>query len=688
MFEVGVRWDEVRDPTREGTRFDTSPERERYRGQFMKELSDEFIVLPRAEADKERDVLTLERYLRTTRRHDKWKLDSAQRSEPDVVQQLSHVKPLVSPDARVLVDLFSRDRAAALAHLHTMLDEGRTPSLAFMEQQALSDEVDMYEKARKDLDSACRGGLRSMGSAVIDGLLVERLARLDLEDWTRAHPAAAFLKWLPAGPSAVRKGDPAKAEWVLLAFRLWQVFEDDVAPPDSPMALEAIISEALVVEAARKYSPRDPPSPLLAKTVEAATTYLPADRLVFLSHRLLRATSLGPQFVPLARHLYISLRTRAPLNSPTPFQWHASLLAPFTFLLRTSITPPLLTPPVPQLSSLPFQLYLDWTSSGLTVPANAWPLIWRGVGHDVSSIEVIRRVVDDYERSGQVLSPNVATTVLSAACTTHRVVLVLRLLSYFRTKFPGRSAPTPPSLADLIRPHHDPPAVPLKAYNNVLRLLASATHDRRLDSLGVFRLLVADGLVPDMGTWNALLAGHVFRPGPMTLADLRAAEKVDELVRERRDALTDSLLVHGYTRFAKDSNREAGQKGAFEKAVGVVERAGTEGRIVRGKQVAGLVRALGRRGRWEEAKRVGEVWWKAVEGHAKEEEWEREMEEGMQAVRDAGREVQQWEIAEAESWRKRRAKRAAVQEERDKTTAEVEPELEEVAFSLGEVDVR
>jgi hypothetical protein len=70
-----------------------------------------------------------------------------------------------------------------------------------------------------------------------------------------------------------------------------------------------------------------------------------------------------------------------------------------------------------------------------------------------------------------------------------------------------------------------------------------------------------------------------------------------------------SLVVFGFLRMARGrEKREVGVQGAlatFTKGV-------VEGKLVRGQQVGGLIRVLGARAEWEEAKGVAERWWREV----------------------------------------------------------------------------
>ncbi|KAL8286506.1 hypothetical protein RQP46_004523 [Phenoliferia psychrophenolica] len=659
MLEVELGRDEKRSAPA-GTE---SEEREDRRARHLRELWAEVVELPRAPGDEsKRDGVLLERYrLGRIRRNDERVEDDELRDRAREIVELAFADsggaPSLSPDSRLLTTLFASDRRAALAHLHKMLDADRVPSAAFMRRQALGDEEkdeeNMYARARERLDAACRDGPTSAASSQLDALLEERLRRVDHLALVRRYPARAFLEMLAEEPSRPRPDDPTREEYLLVALRLWEALAPHSYSPETYRVLENLIRTLV-----NHPPPPQPnfPTPALVKAVALASKHLPAPRLVFLSSRLLAALTVTYPSLPLARSFYSTLRSRAPFDAPVPFVWHSSLRESWTYLLRTSLHS---SAPDPALG---LRLYFDWSASGLLPPRFSWPLMWRTLG-TLASVEDTERTVQDFERAGKIVPASVATTVLRHACASGRLLTTRRLLDFFRERFPGaRGVP--------VKEH-----VPLEAFNLVLEHLAESKHDRRLDVLAVFRDLVQDGITPDIRTWNAVLASHVFRRQPLIRADLTAAAKVYEHVLLQRhlapDATTFSLLMHGGLCFAnQDPQVNFGLRTALEAFAQANERH----LLVGGRQIAMLMRALARQQKWEEAKAAGEAWWTLS---WRRDESGKEVQAEEEEVKAAGRDVVKLEAAAARRrWRRDSA---------EVGVAEVEGEREVPSFRLAKV---
>ncbi|KAK4703017.1 hypothetical protein P7C70_g3201, partial [Phenoliferia sp. Uapishka_3] len=637
MFEVGVDMEENRPqvvPTSE-------TQRVQQRGRHLRELWEEVIHLPRSTGQQlEKDALVLERHRLSGIRHGKTALREAAglASRARAIVELAFPDPTtipsLTPDSRRLSRLFSSDRTAALAHLHKMLDVGRVPAVQFMRQQVLEEDGrtdESYDHAREALEAACSNSVAA--SMALEELHAERLARLDRVAWIEEYPQRAFLLMLSNGPKAPMPNDPTRAEYIFIALRLWEGLVNASYTPATYRLLEDLIHAFLDLPVPPHPSPSPPPA--LLKAVELISIYLPTPRLVALSHHMLNALTLSYPSVSLSRSFYSTLRTRAPFNSAIPFQWHSNLRDCWVYLVKTTVYS---SAPDPQLG---LRLYLDWTASGLLPPANSWEFLWRTLG-TVAAVEDTERLVQDYERAGKILQPSAASTVIRGAVNSGRLLGSLQLLAFFRERFPGARG------GGKIQPH-----VPLDAFNAVLQFLAESKHDRRIDSLSVFRQLIEDGITPNVTTWNALLASHVFLSTPLIRADLVAAAKVYEHIIQQKklesNSMTFSLLMHGGLRVAtQDPNNDLGL-GSATKAFQVA----TERKVlVRGEQLAMFIKLLGRQGRWEEAKTAGELWW-ALAALRKHRSTAEKQEETL--VRDAGRLLVKWEAQVARSaWMSRK----------------------------------
>lgn len=631
MLQLGLAWDDKRDAS-------VASDKETRRLEHLRQLWEVVIDLPKATGeDLERDGAMLERYrLARVRRDDELVEDDELRDRASRVVELAFADTggttSLSPDSRILTSLFATDRPAALAHLHAMLDADRVPSAAFMMRAALGDEAKaedaMYARARRRLDAACRGGPTAAANSELEALLAERLERIDHLARIKQFPAREFLRVLADGPPQTHAGEPSHEDYLFAALRLWEALAPQSYSPATYDVLEYLIRALLDRPPRKQASPT--PSPALVKAVELASTHLPTPRLVFMSNRVLTALTATYPSLRLSRAFYSTLRTRAPFDAPTPFIWSVGLRAAWTYLVRTSM---LSAQPDPALG---LRLYLDWTASGLLPPQYSWELMWRTLGA-VASVEDTTRMVQDFERAGKIVPARVATTVLRWAVSADRLVSVLRLLDFFREQFPGAR----------VWPIREP--VPLEAFNLVLQYLAESRHDRRRDSITVFRHLVHDGLTPDVRTWNALLASHVFRQLPIIRADLTAATKVYEHILQQPslepDATTYSLLMHAGLRLA---NEDSQSNTGLETAVEALAQAQKREVLVRGQQLATLMHALARQRRWEDAKAAGEAWWAlSLKQDATRAGTEAERRDEDDLVRQAGSVVVRSETADA-----------------------------------------
>ncbi|ORY88735.1 hypothetical protein BCR35DRAFT_350677 [Leucosporidium creatinivorum] len=626
-FRVGVQWERERHErkaTGETGEWDTT-DQELARRKYLEDLRDEFLRLSKPLTRGRKDLLLLAEYAQAVlAREDDFE------EQPNVYSPSTHhPQPPASSDdppltyissssaSAFLPALFRDNPRLALAHLSSMLDLLQLPTHEILRQVlhgAMTSDDDAYAQAREVLDSACTGGARS-GQKELDLLLERRLKALEQEEMIAERPVVAFLRWI-AMERLPKQGyealEPTREEWLLLALRLWEGVYG-VARWDTPKSreslelLESLLKEAAPTETfddsypersrakgtpARSTPPR--PSPALVKAIDLSLAHLEPPVLVSLANRLLTSVTIHTQAPSIARHIYFTLRRLAPLHSPKPFEWHIALRPLFLSLVLSASSA--------NDSALVLQLYYEWTSAAMPYPRGAWTPVWRAVGHR-SDIDEVARIVGDYEETHR---ERVASTIVSqiiiASASQPYYLRTLRLVDYLRTRPPRASFN--PSLSPVIR-------IPLRAYNAVLRRIASTYQDRRKESLHIFSYLVADGWKPTTETFNALLAAQVFRP-KFHVEDIdNAGEAYNALVRSgcEADEMTLSLVVFGFLRMARGGEKRAV---GLQAALATFTKGVEQGKLVRGQQVAGLIRVLGAREKWEDAKGVAERWWRGV----------------------------------------------------------------------------
>ncbi|GAA5900242.1 hypothetical protein JCM6882_002285 [Rhodosporidiobolus microsporus] len=265
--------------------------------------------------------------------------------------------------------------------------------------------------------------------------------------------------------------------------------------------------------------------------------------------------------------------------------------------------------------------------------------------------------------------PSSTLSVVDDPTTPSHVLPALRLLHFFRSRY--APSPTSPPAPHLLHPSGQQAylLVPLAAYASVLRLLARSHADRRPAFRQVWKQLLLDGHRPSSACFNAAIAVNVWRPDPgFGVKDVDAAGVVfnamvaesqrrrtgkggEEVEEVKPDRDTYSLLVHGLLRVAAAGADVAGGGGGarrtttrrrrrivLEAALRTFDAAhapsspsllslssspppsssptgaggsnGAPGPGVRGHQTALLVRLLAGEGRFEDAKRCQEGWWR------------------------------------------------------------------------------
>lgn len=553
---------------------------------------------------------------------------------------------------KLLTALLTSHPSIALRHLDHLLAANLIPTLSGLEAFLLSPAatpshltadgaVDPYAYARSVLDSACDGGGRSrQAQDALEELLAARLRRIERDAAVAREPMLGFLRWMAEEWTGVELSGEArgtsegvgKAEAVGAALRVWRTVygqgrADQVPHAAAMQALELLIKDACAIQAEQHGSG---PAPLALRATrlaaELSVAHLPPARLSDLSHKLLTALAVDSADTDLAHSFYHSLRTSASSSSPKPFQWHTSLRRAFASLI--------LGADKADQPERVMQLYLDWTGDGLVLPDGLWTHVWRAAGRR-SLVEEVARLVADHEDAGRGRVPaRLVRLVMEASAGERRVVKTLRLLSYWRARprnvgafgGGGRSV------------------VPLEAYEAVLAMLSTSATDRRAAGMEIFSAAMSEGHRPTTTTWNQLLAAQVFRPA-FHVEDIdNAGLAFNSLVQARcaPDARTYSLLVHGFLRLARSRQGKSGV--GLHAALMAYGQAVAGGLRVRGEGVAGLMRELGRRGRWDEAKEVGEGWWRLVErGEGRVADGE------ARAVRGAAEDVEEWEARASES---------------------------------------
>ena len=540
----------------------------------------------------------------------------------------------------------------ALRHLDNLLQANLIPTLAGLESFLLSPAAttsnayekdhDPYAYARAVLDSACDGGRSgaAQAQAGLDGLLAARLERIERDKAVASEPMLGFLRWLAEEWVGLRLAKEfvqdavGREEAVGAALRVWSRVFGQARPDQTPrmvnlQALELLVKNACALQIEQpRYRASAVRGPLETTrlAVELATVHLPPVVIANLSHKLLAAVLTKPFDPRLAHSLYDSLRTLASAESAKPFQWHTALRTEFCALVLTA-----------EKEGRPervIRLYLDWTGDGLVLPADLWTHIWRAAGRR-GLVEDVARLVADYEDAGRGRVPaRLVALVMGAAAKERRIVKTLRLLSYWRSR---------PKVVGALG-GGGRSVVPLEAYESVLAMLSTSATDRRAAGMEVFAAAMSEGHSPTTTTWNHLLAAQVFRPA-FHIEDIDNAGLVfNSLIQAgcAPDARTYSLLLHGFLRLARNRQGKTGvglhaARQAFERACG-------RDLVVKGQGVAELMRELGRRGKWDEAKEVGERWWRLVGRDGRtggSGAGEREQE--MALVRSAGEEVEWWE---------------------------------------------
>ncbi|KAM0748961.1 hypothetical protein T439DRAFT_382053 [Meredithblackwellia eburnea MCA 4105] len=664
MFRAGLEWWSIEPRSLRKSSRDQGSDRATLKSLILfRDLAEAVQALPQwsnGEAKEDEDLLQWFELIMAARAKEEWKDRSDGDTFLDNGSALNALTgedsdpSLYTPDSRLLVDLFANDRPRAVTFLHSMLDNHRLPSKAFVKRQVLTsepDEEDMYDIGRRTLDSVCRPSSAevvlsgSPGVSPFDQLLEERLRRIDRRTYIENLPLKAFLEWLAVGaprPSSSKPGffqsysnsEPRREEWLHVALRLWEASDDFSLT--GIQTLEFLIKE-VIKSLQENYAPPSTSEneiskvtpPVLELAIRLALERLPVASISNISHQILHAVCITSPSLPLAHKFYMGIRSRADPSSARPFLWHASNFDAWRFILTANRNR------MPSTQVIPYQVYLDWTSSGLVVPESCWRLVWRAVGL-TANLDYVRRTVIDYERAGFVFRPSDASIIIKASCITKRIAPVLQILALFREKFPGARG----------RSGRWTDAVPTASFNAVLALLAEeANHDRRKDSLAVFSMLVQDGQIPSVDTWNAILASHVFRRHLLEMGDALAGQKVYDAILEQKDiepnGITFSLLIHGFVRVAREGNWSS-KVSALNKAFKVYEVAVEKNLAVRGQQVAALVRTLAKAQKWEEAKSVGEKWWRVLVTTGR-----KETEDEDRLVRQAAREAEEREKASA-----------------------------------------
>lgn len=564
--------------------------------------------------------------------------------------------------SQFLSPLFTLSPSLAIQHLHSMLDTRRLPTRSTLQSilRAVTNEEEeaRYVRARDVLDAACTGG-GIKTSVGLEELLKERLEAAERSQEIEERPMGAFLRWV------AEKGEGE--EGLLLGLRMWEEVYGKgewqrVKSWESIKSLELLVDRACPkrdYKVVARTSPQGiksnnkikddqqrqvpPPLPAVLKAVSLATDHLPRPILVARGIRLLHAIASLPSSSVLS--LYLTLRHVGPLTSPDPFQWHAALLGPFTSLLLNTKDPALVV-----------QLYLDWTAAGMTFPVGLWKPLWRALGAR-GDVDELSRVIDDFEETGRgVVGGRIIAYVIQGSTEGPHYLRSLKLLAWFRRRREkaigqrrGQRSGTPSDVVD----------VPLCAWNNVLEQLARTRLDRREDVMRLMKLMEEDGVRPDLRSWNAVLESQVLRRGGGgggggTSFGKEGLDQVgasyNALVRAGwgPDRRTMSLVLEGFVRLAMESTtttettaESKWRKVGIEGGLRTFETAMRVGVGVRGQQVAGLMRVLGREGRWEEAKEVGEKWWRDVVRRGKKGGGVEEREGTF--VRLAGEDLERWE---------------------------------------------
>ncbi|BGP14831.1 hypothetical protein JCM10213v2_002786 [Rhodosporidiobolus nylandii] len=528
----------------------------------------------------------------------------------------------------------------------------------------------------------CPAGKRAEGESALDALLAARIARVERAEALDAEPTLYFIRWL-AFEVLPSNGADDRGEALHAALELWEAsqvrgrVEWDVAAlkyarSRSAKLLLELVRAACTAEgtAAMAAGRAERTSPTLQAAVEVGMRCLPHPLLVQLAVPLLQAVTVRSTNPPLALDLFEALTAPASSTSPVSaaaaeeqqrdyadFTWTANLLQSFTtlFLSAAAAVEP----------SLPIRLYLSWTASGLSFPVGLWDPLWQAAGRR-GDVDELSRLIDDWEETGRgTVSSRIIDLVIRAAAqapfpsfassyaatrssppvpprvhpnpahpvmpSQGRILPALRFLRFFRGRYAASPSDAPhPAVA----PREPWRLVPLSAYLSILRVLSRSFADRRQVLRRTWREMLLDGHAPPIQAFNSALAASVWRPSAyFTVRDLDAAGVVyNELIaasrapeeganRPQPDRETFSLLLHGFLRVASSPSYTAQRQGLMlEAALRTYTAAAARGTGVRGQQCAKLIRCLALQGRWEDAKRTQEEWWRVLVDV--EREWE------------------------------------------------------------------
>lgn len=616
-FQIGVRWERQRRRRQalgEDGDWNTAA-KEAARREDLECMRADFQALARGTVDLERDFKILEDYalsllafegreaLAVNVLHDALRLLPAHtRSNDD-----EGFHTYSSAASSILPYLFRTNNILAISYMHLMLDKGRLPlssdlQKVLREQRSQPDPDEAYAHARSVLDAAC-GILSTPGRQKLDRLLQDRLESLAFEEAVKTAPFLAFLEWQGEDASA---GVSSDLEGPRLALRLWEAVIPDRGSPSIPSHAAIKTLDTLIVNicSATRLGPElsapsrsTPSAHMLA--IELAVEHLPHSLLVERAHRLLNSSVHS---ITLLRNVYGRIKARAPPEARKPFQWHVNLLPTFTRLTLGSVQ---------SEAALVVQLYHEWTATGMAYPQGLWKTLWKSLGVR-GDLEELRRVIGDYESTGRGrVSARIVAFVVEASAATPDYIRTLRLVKFFRTR--AADDRTSGFLRNASVGHT---SVSLDTYHAVLRQLAVAAADRRSDVMQVFSWMIRDGWKPTVETFNTLLAAQVFRP-VFHLQDVdNAGAAYNALVRFKcePDHMTYSLLMHGFLRMAERRARLGLTKSqlGLDAALRSFHKAADANLLVRGHQVAKLMRELARRHQWDQAKAVAERWWAGV----------------------------------------------------------------------------
>ncbi|GAA5932477.1 uncharacterized protein JCM15063_001237 [Sporobolomyces koalae] len=499
-------------------------------------------------------------------------------------------------------------------------------------------EPDEYTHARRVLDQVCTATSRD--GLQLDDLLRLRLERVDRLEELQKDPRGAFLKWLGGGK---RAHDCASLE---TALRLWEAGARAGDDAESVLKKQSYrkVLEILVLKACRTGAVRtttrdgkDLPgsSPLIDYAVNLALAHFPLQVLIHHSHTLLSALTVDSHSPDLAATLFDRVNSPAPDFPFARFQWSAALLTTFTrlFFSYTRFGPD---------RALPLRLYLSWTASGLTFPMGLWDPLWRHLGRS-GVIEDLERVLQDWEETGRGdANSRIVKQVLQGAISTGNVPQSLKVYEFLRSRYHSPQFDSRPTYK---RTHLDPLVVPIDSYNALMDLVAHSRTDLRKTLSELYSHLVTDGHAPTIETYNAFLVANLMR-SRFNLEDIDSAGVVyNKVVRSGLDPDRDTfgLLMHGFNRMAQSFRDPKG----IEKTANMTDRrqvgieaslrtfrASTNGSersadnhehrfspgqdrtaiktLARGRFVGDLMKLLAEEHRFEDAKQVGEEWWRIM----------------------------------------------------------------------------